>query len=410
MVTVLNNPPKLLPIKIVSALTFILIADNSIGLRIAQAVSFNIQSNGATSQQALDAFTTASQPWSSRLQDDVVINLNIGFERLNSSVLGTTLPVEVKYSYDAVLDALSRDVTSSNDAIATSSLQSTSAFDLLINYTSDNPNGYGSSTAYLDNDGSKNNRQIRITSANAKSLGLQSNTGQDGSITFNSDINWDFIPEDGIATGAFDFISVATHEIGHALGFISGVDLLDQYSPFQVNRNEFYFPEDTFAGVSTLDLFRFSDESVAYGDGVIDWTAGSNPKYFSIDGGQTPLGNFSTGTFNGDGKATSHWKNGQNLGIMDPDIRTGESLSISSLDLLAFDVIGWDVERSSSRSHVNGQFLGSSNLTLPSSPVNLDVAESVPEPGFGKGILLFGVLGLSKLIRRCQLNAASSVG
>ena len=63
------------------------------------------------------------------------------------------------------------------------------------------------------------------------------------------------------------------HEIGHSLGFTSGVDILDL--------NASGFLDDQFDYVSTMDLFRYSAESVAAGgNGTIDWTAGTNGKSF----------------------------------------------------------------------------------------------------------------------------------
>ena len=47
--------------------------------------------------------------------------------------------------------------------------------------------------------------------------------------TFSSAFSFDFNPDDGVTAGQMDFIGVAIHEIGHALGFISGVDTYDYY-------------------------------------------------------------------------------------------------------------------------------------------------------------------------------------
>ena len=142
-------------------------------------------------------------------------------------------------------------------------------------------------------------------------------------------------PADGITAGAYDFVGIATHEIGHALGFISGVDILD------INSSTTFFTADQFTYVSSVDLFRYSTASTA--QGVIDWTASTAPKYFSLNGGATAIAGFSTGRTWGDGQQNSHWKDSLGLGIMDPTAARGELLAISANDRTGFDAIGWNL-------------------------------------------------------------------
>jgi hypothetical protein len=103
------------------------------------------------------------------------------------------------------------------------------------------------------------------------------------------------------------------------------------------------YGDDQFTFVSTLDLFRYSADSVAQGAGVIDWTADNRSKYFSIDGGATSIAAFATGVNFGDGRQASHWKDNLGLGIMDPTAARGELLAISANDIQALDVIGWNL-------------------------------------------------------------------
>ena len=70
-------------------------------------------------------------------------------------------------------------------------------------------------------------------------------------------------------------------------------------------------------------------------------------KYFSIDGGQTEIAPLAEGrntATDPDGAGQlSHWRDGLNIGILDPTGGLGEFLDVTDTDLLAFDVIGWDV-------------------------------------------------------------------
>src|SRR5207253_6605455 len=62
-----------------------------------------------------------------------------------------------------------------------------------------------------------------VSEAMARAIGLLPATAQStdsaARIAFNSNFTFDFDPSDGITSNAIDFDAVATHEIGHALGF-----------------------------------------------------------------------------------------------------------------------------------------------------------------------------------------------
>jgi hypothetical protein len=312
----------------------------------AHALTFNLSFIAGTSDAEKAAFNTAASMWSSVLGDAVTVNLTVGTGALGATTLAQTGSRELVYDYSQVKSALSSDRSSALDNSAVAHLTADNSIDMLINRTKDNPNGAGSATPYLDNGQGLNNSVVRMTTANARALGLAvSSSGPaisgcsslcDGFIEFNTQgISWDLDPRNGVSGGSYDFVGSAAHEIGHALGFISGVDVLDQtaVSPF--------YNADQYNDVTTLDLFRYSTQSSALG--AIDWTADNRLKYFSVDGGATAIASFANGVKYGDGRQASHWKDGLSLGLMDPTASTGATLAIGFNDLAALDAIGWNL-------------------------------------------------------------------
>jgi hypothetical protein len=169
----------------------------------------------------------------------------------------------------------------------------------------------------------------------------------DGTLDFDSNITYDFDLSDGITPGSVDFLSVAAHEIGHVLGFISAVDDVDAG-----NRN---------INLNTLDLFR-----LAPGAGAVDFTNSPRmlnpqaPDHVFYDGGvfqraditipPRTVGDIpmSRGQST-DGFQASHWKdesqlgaNSPEIGIMDPAGIAGVRSPTTVADTRAFDLIGFD--------------------------------------------------------------------
>ncbi|RME93809.1 MAG: PEP-CTERM sorting domain-containing protein [Verrucomicrobia bacterium] len=123
------------------------------------------------------------------------------------------------------------------------------------------------------------------------------------------------------------------------MGFYSVVDTVDQSSSGTVNP-------------TTLDLFRFANGGAADPSNASEFTTFARnlePGTTAITDVITPLFNaaaetlMSTGVNHGDGNQASHWKDNLGLGLMDPTLAYGEIGQITDADLLAMDLIGWDV-------------------------------------------------------------------
>ncbi len=288
-------------------------------------------------QNAIDGFAAAGALWSSILTDDIIININIDFRALGPGILGSASSTTESMTITNFRNALLGDVTSLTDMSATANLPTGSTFSI---YTSDPING-SPGNPIVDNNGSSNNTFLDINTTASKAIGVRAadSVTVDANISFSNLFTWDFDRSNGITGGAFDFIGVAAHEIGHALGFRSGVDTVDATTGAGGSAG---VSLENFRVSTALDIFRYSTASIANGTDI-DMRADTAVKFFSIDGGTTNLATFSQGRANGDGQQASHWKDNLGIGIMDPTASNGEYADITDLDVLAMDAIGWDV-------------------------------------------------------------------
>jgi hypothetical protein len=372
---------------------------SSAGLMPATALTFSFTPTAGTSQLAIDGFAAAGSRWSALFGDDVTVNVNINFAALSAGTLSEAGSSTQTFAYDRVYNALKTDRSSADDNTAVNSLSTGSTFKMLLNRTANSPNGAGSPTPYLDNNGNANNQTIDMTTANAKALGLQgSGSSVDASIAFSNLFAWDFNRNDGITAGAFDFVGIATHEIGHALGFMSGVDFLDRNSAAGYTDRQLDY-------VTPLDLLRYSNDSKHLN--AIDWTADRRDKYLSLDGGITKIAALSTGDIFGDGRQNSHWQDNLGLGILDPTIAPGELLQISENDQRALDAIGWN--RTASNAIVSNQPVSAGGVSnnLIAGIARAD-ATSVPEPSHLFGTMILTAFGVKILLKRRRNLVESS--
>ena len=339
----------------------------------AHALTINLNDvGGVTGTPAAQGFAIAARYWESVITNDITMNIDVGFEDLGESVLGQTgtslatfFPVDLYYA------GLSAGADSQLDTIAVGNLPGLSATGSLTVNVPDyfTPALFsGVSPTVGDDriapDGAPISNTIALASSNYKAVfgdaGLEHYV--DAEITFSSAFAFDFNPTDGIAIGFYDFIGVAVHEIGHALGFLSGAQDFDYSTGSD-------FPVDTYWWGYSADLFR-------YVDGELDWTFGTDA-YFSIDGGDTAFqdGFWSTGDIHGDGWQASHWKAPGTcdledfLGIMNPYICSGLTDETTALDLALLDAVGWNL---------NVDVIANAGYTF--STAQMYQAFAVPEP------------------------------
>lgn len=284
--------------------------------------------------QQLGAFQAAADFWSSKLTDKVTVYMDIGFGALAPNVLGGAYSTFASTSYASIRNRLALDASSALDVSAVAHLQSGPALSFLATQ--------GDLTSRLDNDASTNNTQMGLTTANAKAMGFTVNTSAlnpDAALIFASGYADKFVytRTGSVPANRTDFITVAEHEIGHALGFSSGIDDIvscaGASNPCGLLDTADRFEDDWW--YEPLDLFRYS------GVGALDVRAGGSP-YFSVDGGSTALESFSTGSLQGIGYQASHFGLG-GVNLMRPVVSQGTFYDASASDLAAFDAIGWDL-------------------------------------------------------------------
>ncbi len=218
--------------------------------------------------------------------DNITINITFTWKNLSGGIAQSETYFN-SYDYTTVVNALNKKATSSDD------------YTMLARLPKTDPLSNPTASIYYN-----------VSTSEAKVLGLDSNTGSDGTVTLGSSNFYTFDPNRRAVAGAIDAIGVLEHEISEVMSRSLGSD------------GAYY--------KTVLGLCRYSSL------GVLNASSSYKNSYFSIDGKNMLMEMGEAGGDLGDWGASV-------VGDACGYASTGTQLTFSNVDIRSMDVIGYTV-------------------------------------------------------------------
>jgi hypothetical protein len=351
--------------------------ESATGLTIILRATSQLEAN----QPAKQAFITAAAKWESLIKDPITINIDVDYgptffgQAYGAGILGQT-ESQLLFSpsnYPDIRQRLINHATGSEGTLY-AALPATTV-----------PTDIG------------NVNTVLLASPLLRALGLLQPVADDSElggqlgapqIGFNSNFGFDFDPSNGITSTLTDFDAVATHEMGHVLGFSSVVGDREQNpsNPLVVSDWDIFRFRPGTANLNTFSTAqRILSSGVSPSDEHVHFSGGPELE-LSTGKPQQPVG--------GDGNQGSHWKadeqSGNFIGIMDPTIARGQRYTMTTNDQNAIDAFGYTIVATPgppNDNFANAQVLSGSTGTVngTSNFATKETGEPTNPPGTGGG-------------------------